>query len=82
MVLDGSKRDAREAEQDAFIDATQSAGWVRRRAHRPDCRIEAVVAATAGSHRRAVIPTESDPVRPQEDAGFLPRPDAADRARC
>jgi hypothetical protein len=25
---------------------------------------------------------ESDPVRPQEDAGFLPRPDAADRARC
>jgi hypothetical protein len=26
--------------------------------------------------------TESDPVRPEEDAGFLPRPDAADRARC
>jgi hypothetical protein len=26
--------------------------------------------------------TKSDPVRPEEDAGFLPRPDAADRARC
>jgi hypothetical protein len=30
----------------------------------------------------AQYPTESNPVRPQEDAGFLPRPDAADRAPC
>jgi hypothetical protein len=35
-----------------------------------------------GQRGSGTNPTKSDPVRPQEDAGFLPGLDAADRARC
>jgi hypothetical protein len=34
------------------------------------------------SEGSGATPTKPDPIRPQEDAAFLPRPDAADRARC
>ena len=52
----------------------------RRRLLHPGIRALPWIAKA--SEGPAQYPTKSDPVRPQEDAGFLPRPDAADRARC